>query len=77
MATIELKLKPVLAPDFVQAELPPGKREEGAKELPSFALKGLPLRTVDALAEQWLKDFYEKAEHAGWNKWMLGRDLPK
>lgn len=75
MATIELKLKPIMTPNFVQAELPPGLKQDGLRELPSFPLKELSVSALDGLVAQWLVELYEKAGRK--SAWELNRAVPK
>lgn len=75
MASIELKLKPIMTPNFVQAEMPPGLKQDGLRELPSFPLKELSVAALDGLVAQWLSELYEKAGKQ--NAWELNRALPK
>lgn len=68
-ATIEMKLKPWLSPNYAPLEMPPGKREDGVKELPSFHVSELPQEALDAQARQWLIDLYAKAKKP--NPWAV------
>lgn len=71
MPTVELKLKPMLTPNYVQVDMPPGAKEDGVRELPSIAVKDLPEQALDAIVSQWLTDLYKKAGKP--NAWALFR----
>jgi hypothetical protein len=60
-ATIALKVKPWMVPNFVSIEMPPRPKQDGIAALPSIPLKDLPLETLDSLAEQWRTELYAKA----------------
>ena len=68
MSSIALKLKPFMVPGFVQAEMPPGKRQDGIAELPSFALADLSQEALDGLASDWLDALYARANKK--HKWV-------
>lgn len=64
MASVELKLKPWTTPNFAQIEQPPGKRQDGFKELPSISVKDLSPQALSDLAEQWCNELYRRAGKA-------------
>lgn len=61
MATLAMKLKPFMVPNFVMVEMPPRPRNEGMKGLPSFPLNELPVETLDDLCLQFRADVFAKA----------------
>lgn len=61
MATFELKLRPWTTPNFATAEMPVGKRQDGARELPTIAVADLSEEALSDLAQQWLGELYDKA----------------
>jgi hypothetical protein len=60
-ASVEMKLSPWLPPNFARVALPPGKRQDGLRELPAIAIADLPIEALNSLAEQWLVALYAKA----------------
>ncbi len=68
MTTMQMKLKPWMAPNYAQLEMPPGEREDGVKELPSFHVKELSQEALDGHARAWLMDLYLKAAKP--NPWL-------
>lgn len=52
MATIETKLRPFTVPNFVTVVMPPGKREDGLKPVPSFSLRELSPETLAELCDE-------------------------
>lgn len=59
--TIPLRLRPFTTPNFVMAEMPPRPKQEGVKELPSFALHELSVETLDELCGQFRAEVFAKA----------------
>jgi hypothetical protein len=57
--TIEVKLQPFLVPNFATVDLNP--RHTGDKRETTLPLSELDSAAVNALAQQWLDDFYKKA----------------
>ncbi len=60
-ASHAMKLKPWIVPNFVQFEMPPGKREDGLKSLPGMHVSELTHAELSDLAEEWLMELYLKA----------------
>lgn len=60
-STVTVKLKPILTPNYVLIEMPPGKKQDGVKELAFIHVSDLPQASLDSLAAQWLADLYTKA----------------
>lgn len=69
MTMMQMNLKPWLAPNYAPMEMPPGKREDGVKELPSFHVSELSQEALDGQAKRWLSDLYIKAKKP--NPWTL------
>ena len=61
MASIETELAPWPAPSFARIEVPPGNRQDGFKEAPAIPVADLPKASLQALADEWLTDLYNKA----------------
>ncbi len=61
MATIELELSPWRAPNFATVKEPPGKRQDGFKEVRSIPVAELSASALRQMAQEWLKDLYDKA----------------
>lgn len=63
--TIETKivtrLKTWQTPNFATVDLPPGRKEDGPKPLPTIAIADLGAEALDALAQAWLNELYTKA----------------
>lgn len=62
MATIPLVLRPFTVPNYVTVEMPPGRREEGLKPSPTFALTQLPPEVLDQLCNQFRMNVFDQAE---------------
>ena len=62
--TIQTKVKPFTVPNYVIAEMPPGKREEGFKEAPKYHLSELEVRTLDDLCREFRREVFKKAGKA-------------
>ena len=54
-------LKPFQVPNFALAMMPPGARQDGFKEAPSFPLADLSVETLDGLCKQFRADVFAKA----------------
>jgi hypothetical protein len=52
MATFSMKLKPFPIPETVIIEMPPGKREDGIKPLPTLPLSALDEETLNTLIQE-------------------------
>lgn len=61
-ASVSMKLKPFNVPNFAVAEMPPGLREHGYRESPSFPLHELPVETLDTLCAQFRAEVFAKAK---------------
>jgi len=59
--TTTQELQPFTTPNFVVGVRPPGKREEGFKELPKYALSELSDETLAALCDKFRAEVFEKA----------------
>lgn len=69
MTTIGMKLKPWIPPNFAIMEQPPGRRQDGLKQLPCIAVADLPQDTIDGLVAEWLAALYAKAgKPNGWTQ---------
>lgn len=55
MASIEIKIKPLALHDVVFLQMPPGRREDGFRELPKIKIVDLTRDQLEAL----LTDFNE------------------
>jgi len=60
--TTGVKLKPFMVPNFVIQETPTGRKQDGFKESPKFALHELDDLTLQALCDQFVEDVFAKAE---------------
>ena len=60
--TTGVKLKPFMVPNFVIQETPTGRKQDGFKESPKFALHELDDFTLQALCDQFTTDVFEKVE---------------
>ena len=60
--TTGVKLKPFMVPNFVIQETPAGRKQDGFKESPTFALHELDDDTLQALCDQFTTDVFEKVE---------------
>jgi hypothetical protein len=61
MATINLTLKPFPVPTEVTIDMPAGKREDGAKPLPTLKLADLSEDALAALCEEFTNAVFEAA----------------
>lgn len=61
MASIKMKLKPWLTPNFANIEVPPRPKQDGVVELPSIPVSELSMEALSSLAQQWLTELYTKA----------------
>jgi hypothetical protein len=52
MPTINLKLKPFEVPTHVTIAMPPGRKQDGMKPLPTLALEDLDEETLNSLIEE-------------------------
>jgi hypothetical protein len=59
--TTAVKFRRWQAPNYAIQDVPPRPRQEGFSEAPKMHVKELPHQVLDALAEAWLADLYEKA----------------
>lgn len=62
MATIPLVLRPFAVPTYVSVEMPPGRKEDGPKPLPTFPLTQLPPEVLDQLCNQFRANVFAQAE---------------
>lgn len=58
---LQVKLKPFIVPNFVNIDMPPCKREDGFKELPSFPLSALSPEALEELCIAFRLAVFEKA----------------
>lgn len=61
MATIETKLRPFTVPNFAIAEPSLGRRQDGVKESPSFALHELSPETLAEMCDEFRVAVFAKA----------------
>lgn len=59
--TTAVKFRRWLAPNFATQDMPPRPKQDGMVALPTAHVRDLPHQVLDALAEAWLVDLYEKA----------------
>ena len=60
-ATIEVKLKPFPAPNFVITEAAAKPRQEGMQEAPKYALEELDAETLKKLCDEFTDAVFKKA----------------
>lgn len=60
-ATVKMKLKPLMVPNFAVVQLAPVKREEGFNQAQAVPISELDEDALEALAYGFLIDFYKKA----------------
>ena len=60
--TTGVELKPFMVPNFVTQETPAGRKQDGFKESPKFALHELDADTLQALCDQFTKGVFAKAK---------------
>lgn len=60
-ATLQVELKPFQTPNFVQAVMKPGKREDGMHEAPCYPLSDLDAITLDKLCSDFRDEVFRKA----------------
>jgi len=61
MASLEMKLRPFTVPNFAIVELPPGQRQDGFKEAPSFPLHNLSPETLASMCDEFRAAVFVKA----------------
>lgn len=61
MADLLMKLAPWGAPNFARAQMPPGKRGDGLRDVPCIPVRDLSQEALDRLAAEWLAELYDKA----------------
>lgn len=59
-----IKLKPFLTPNFAIMEMPPGKREDGFKELPSVPLPEIDATELASMCDAFRAEIFRKAGKA-------------
>jgi hypothetical protein len=59
--TTAVKFRRWLSPNYAVQDVPPRPRQEGLVEAPKIHISELPQQVLNALAEAWLVDLYEKA----------------
>ena len=64
MATIQLELKPWVAPKFAIVAEPMRPREEGLQQCRSIQVSDLSPETLREMANNWLSDLYDNAGQA-------------
>lgn len=62
MAEMKLKLQPFTVPNFVSAEMPPGRRQDGIKDAPKWELRDLSAETLAELCDEFRRAVFQKAE---------------
>lgn len=62
MAEMKLKLQPFVTPNYVLAEMPPGLKQDGMKEVPKWPLTDLTAETVSDLCDEFRREVFKKAE---------------
>lgn len=61
MASMNLELQPFPVPTEVFIKMPPGKKEDGPKSLPTLKLSDLSDEALAALCEEFCNAVYEAA----------------
>jgi hypothetical protein len=59
--TTKVELMPFLTPNFVIQKVEPGKREEGLRHVPQYALAELDADVLDALCNEFRSEIFKKA----------------
>lgn len=60
----KIKLQPFRVPNFAICEVPAGRRQDGFKEAPKYALSELDDETLEELCRQFKDDVFAKARKA-------------
>jgi hypothetical protein len=60
-ASIEVKLKPFLVPNFANVEHPARARQDGLQHAAGIHISDLPASALRELAHDWLAGLYDKA----------------
>ena len=60
--TLKVKLQPFKVPNYVLAEVPFGRREEGIQEGPKYSLEDLDAETLDRLCDEFRNAVFLKAK---------------
>jgi hypothetical protein len=61
MTTIQLKLKPWMAPNFAVPERPPGRREDGVHFDTGIPISSLPVDVLSQMCDDWRAEVFRKA----------------
>ena len=64
MATVTTKLKPWIVPNFVNQEVPPGKRQDGIHALPAIPLSEVDAQTLADMCDAFRAEVFRKAGKA-------------
>lgn len=67
MPEIKMELNPWQTPDFATIKAPPGRRQDGMKEMPSIPVADLPDDAFHDLVSTWLTELYNKAGRKSYN----------
>jgi hypothetical protein len=59
--TMQVELQPWITPNYAHIKMPPGKREDGFKEAPGFALNELDEQTLSDQCDKFRKEIFTKA----------------
>lgn len=54
-------LQPMTVPNYVIQHMPPGKRDEGFREAPKYALSELDANTLSLLCDEFRANVFQKA----------------
>lgn len=61
MSNIKVELRPFSVPNFVIQVMAPGKRQDGFKEAPSYALSELDADTLSEMCDEFRAEIFKKA----------------
>jgi hypothetical protein len=61
MGKITVELRPFNVPNFVLQVMAPGKRQDGVKEAPSYALSELDAGTLSEMCDDFRLEIFRKA----------------
>ena len=61
MATVNLKLRPWMVPNFATVEQPPGRRQDGWKDVPGIPLADIDPDTLSAMCDDYRAAIFANA----------------
>lgn len=61
MPEMTMKLKPWLVPNFVTSEMPPGQRQDGFREAPTWPLSEIPADVLAEMCDDFRAEVFRKA----------------